>query len=170
VANDGKFLTIVNGGIQQEVAINSSAGAGDANKIPKLDAGGRIDTTMMPVGIGADTKSIATSEDLAAGDFVNIWNSTGVKARKADATTAGKEAQGFVLAATTSGQNATVYFEGINTALSGLTVGAKQFLSTTAGGRTETAPSASGNVVQSIGVAVSATEIAFEAQSPITLA
>ena len=49
-------------------------------------------------GGGADTGTVTTSEALAAGDLVNIWNSSGAKARKADATTAGKEAHGFVLA------------------------------------------------------------------------
>ncbi|WP_289241264.1 hypothetical protein, partial [Delftia sp.] len=88
-----------------------------------LDDSGRIDNSMMPVGIGADTAVIAASEALAAGDWVNMWNSTGAKVRKADATTSGKEAHGFVLAAVTSGANATVYFEGTNTQVTAQTLG-----------------------------------------------
>lgn len=147
----------------------SSAGAGDAGKVVALDGAGRIDSTMMPVGIAADTASLTTSEALSAGDFVNVWNSTGAKVRKADATVAGKEAHGFVLAAASSGASATVYFEGTNTGVTGQTPG-PVFLSTTAGGATSTAPSGSGNVVQRIGFATSATAINFQSQNPITLA
>lgn len=155
-------LTIVNGK-------TSSAGAGDASKLVALDGSGRIDNTMMPAGIGPDTASIITSEALAAGDFVNIWNSTGAKVRKADATVAGKEAHGFVLAGAASGAAATVYFEGTNTGVTGQTPG-PVFLSTTAGVATATAPSTAGNVVQRIGFAVSATAINLQSQTPITLA
>ena len=85
-----KYLTQV-GGVLTEVASNqSSAGASDAGKIPALDPTGRLDATMMPVGSGSEIDVVVTSEALAAGDFVNLWASTGVKARKADATVAGK--------------------------------------------------------------------------------
>jgi len=155
-------LTITNGK-------NTSAGAGDAGKLVALDSSGRIDNTMMPVGIGADTASITTSEALSAGDLVNIWNSSGAKVRKADATVAGKEAHGFVLSAYGSSASATVYFEGTNTGVTGLTPG-NLFLSTTAGLCTSTAPSASGNAVQRVGFAISATAMNFQSQPPITLA
>lgn len=155
-------LSIVNGKA-------TSAGAGDSGKLAALDATGRIDTTMMPVGVAADTALIMTSEALAAGDFVNIWNSTGPKVRKADATTGGKKAMGFVLAAFASGVTATVYFEGSNTQVSGQTAG-DVFLQTTAGTAGAAAPTASGNLVQAMGFATSATSINFQAQTPVTLA
>lgn len=154
-------LTITNGK-------TTSAGAGDSGKLVALDGSGRIDSTMMPVGIGADTATITTSEALSAGDFVNVWNSTGAKVRKADATVSGKEAHGFVLSAYGSSASATVYFEGTNTGVTGQTPG-PVFLSTTAGTATSTAPSGSGNVVQRIGFAVSATAINFQSQPPIVL-
>lgn len=150
-------------------AKNASAGAADAGKIPQLDGAGRLSATMMPVGFGDDTTTLTTTEALAAGDFVSVWNSTGAKVRKADATTAGKEAHGFVLAAAASGASATVYFEGTNTAVTGATPGLV-FLATTAGGATSTAPSAAGNVVQRIGFAISATAINFQSNDPIVLA
>lgn len=157
-----KYLFNNAGVMTEKAAIQSSAGAGDAGKIPGLDASGRLDNSMMPAGIGADTASIATSESLAAGDFVNVYNDGGTAAvRKADATTVGKEAHGFVLAAFTHPTTATVYFEGPNTAVTGRTPGV-QYLSTSAGGSTVTAPSGAGNVVQRIGVATSATSINFE--------
>lgn len=173
-AGDADRIPALNAsGVLDSTIVNSkttSAGAGDSGKVVALDAAGRIDSSMMPVGIGADTSSIVTSENLAAGDLVNIWNDGGTaKARKADATTAGKEAHGFVLSAVTAPAAATVYFEGADTAVTGLTPG-NQFLATTAGGATATAPSAAGNVVQRVGIATSATSLNFEAQQPITLA
>jgi hypothetical protein len=166
-----KYLKVASGVVGEEAAIESSAGAGDEGKIPALDATGKLDSTMMPVGIVSETDLIPASENLAAGDFVNIWNSTGAKVRKADATVSGKQAMGFVLAAVTSPANATVYrISQNNTQLTGMTPGVEQFLATTAGGRTETPPSGSGNVVQSLGVAKSATELIFQPKDGIVLA
>ena len=164
-----KFLRLVNGVITEIFGVQTSAGAGNAGDLVSLDNSGRIDNSMMPVGIGADTATITASETLAAGDWVNVWNNSGAKVRKADATTAGKEAHGFVLAAVTSGNPATVYFEGTNTQVSGQTPG-PVFLRTTAGVGGPTVPSASGNVVQQIGIAVSATAVNFERSAPVTLA
>jgi hypothetical protein len=155
-----KFLRLVSGRINEVFGITTSAGAGNDGDIPALDATGRLDITMMPVGVAADVKVHPSSENLTAGDWVNIWNDSGtLKVRKADATAAGKEADGFVLANVTSPADATVYFNGINTQLSGLTLGSHYFLATTPGGETTTAPSANGNVVQYLGKAISATEI-----------
>lgn len=171
-ADDGKLVALNASGVLDSTIVNSkasSAGAGDAGKLVALDGSGRIDSTMMPVGIGADTATISASENLAAGDWVNIHDSAGAKVRKADATTSGKEAHGFVLSAVTSGNNATVYFEGTNTGVTGQTPG-PVFLSTTAGTGSATAPSGSGNVVQRIGFAVSATAVNFQSQLPIVLA
>ena len=164
-----KFLRLINGVITEIFGVQTSAGAGNAGDLVSLDDSGRIDNSMMPVGIGADTSTITASETLAAGDWVNVWNDSGAKVRKADATTAGKEAHGFVLAAVTSGNPATVYFEGTNTQVTGQTPGLV-YLQTTAGTGGATIPSASGNVVQSIGVAVSATAVNFERSAPVTLA
>lgn len=172
VGDAGKIPALSASGTFDPTLVNSktsSAGAGDAGKLPALDGTGRLDNSFMPAGIGADTKILVASEALAAGDFVNVWNSTGAKARKADATTSGKEAHGFVLSAVSNGANATVYFEGPNTAVTGQTPG-PVFLSTTAGLATATAPAGSGNVVQRLGVAVAATEINFEGGQPIVLA
>lgn len=164
-----KYLYNNAGVITEKASIASSAGAGDAGKIPALNGSGVFDTTFMPPGIAADTALIASSENLAAGDLVNIWNSTGAKARKADATTAGKEAHGYVISAVTSPANATVYFEGTNAAVTSQTPGVV-YLSTTAGLSTSTAPSGSGNVVQRVGFATSTTSLNFQSQPPVVLA
>ncbi|MGX5661558.1 hypothetical protein [Diaphorobacter nitroreducens] len=165
-----KFLRLVNGVFTEIFGIQTSAGATNAGDLVALDDTGRIDGSMMPVGIGADTASIQASEALASGDWVNVWDDAGAfKLRKADATVAGKDVHGFVLAAFTSGNPATVYFEGTNTQVTGQTPG-PVFLQTTAGKGGATVPSASGNVVQQIGVAVSATAVNFERGTPVTLA
>jgi len=165
-----KFLRLVSGVITEVFGVQTSAGAGNAGDVPVLDDTGRLDNSMMPVGIGADTAVIAASESLAAGNWVNIWNDTGTaKVRKADATSAGKEVHGFVLSAVTSGNPATVYFDGTNTQVTGQTPG-PVYLQTTAGAGGATVPSAAGNVVQQVGVAVSATAVNFERNAPVVLA
>ena len=164
-----KFLRLVAGVFTEIAATVTSSGAASDGDLVALDSSGRLDNSVMPVGIGTDTKSIPASEALAAGDWVNVWNSTGAKVRKADATTAGKEAHGFVLAAVSSGANALVYFEGTNTQVSGQTPG-PVFLQTAAGTGGATIPSASGNVVQNLGVALSATDVNFERGTPVVLA
>jgi hypothetical protein len=123
----------------------------------------------MPVGVGPQTKVIQASEALAAGDVVSIHVSGGDRVRKADATAEGKEAHGFVLAGVANGANATVYFGGTLSGLSGLTAGARYYLHTTPGAVTNAAPSAAGNVSQLVGIAVSATELDFYPEQPITV-
>lgn len=170
--DEGKIPALNASGVLDSTIVNSvatSAGAGDAGKVVKLDGAGKLDSTMMPTGVGADTQTITASEALSAGNLVNIHDSSGAKVRKADATTAGKEAHGFVLAGVSNGASATVYFEGTITGLSGLTAGV-QYLQTTAGTAGTTAPSGSGNAVQRVGVATSATTLNFESQPPIILA
>ncbi|MBK6418460.1 MAG: hypothetical protein IPF79_04615 [Ignavibacteria bacterium] len=147
----------------------TSAGAGDSGKIVKLDGSGRIASSMMPVGIGADTKDLVASEALSAGDLVNVWDDAGTqKARKADASN-GRRAVGFVLAGVAGGATATVYFEGTISGMTGLTIGGAVYLGTS-GANTQTAPSTAGHISQEIGLAVSTTEISFEPQRPITIA
>lgn len=166
-----KFLRNNAGIVTEKEATVISAGAGNAGQIVALDVTGKLDNSVMPTGIGIKATIAPASEALTAGNFVNLWNDAGtLKVRKADATTSGKYADGFVLAAVAQGNNATVYLEGINTQITGLTGGTQYYLATTAGGVTATAPSASGNIVQRIGKGFSATEIGFEPSQPIVLA
>ena len=102
-----KYISQVAGVLTEVAGLATSAGAGDAGKIPQLDGSGKLDPSLMPTGIGADTASIQASEALSAGDLVNVWNSGGARVRKADASTSGKEAHGFVLATVASGANAS---------------------------------------------------------------
>lgn len=157
-----KPVQLVSGILTEVEAKTASAGAADAGKIVALDAGGKIDTTMMPSGIGSDSKTMTASEAISAGDIVNVHDSSGAKVRKADAANSSKLAVGFAPSAISNGASGTVNFEGTITGLSGLTIGATYYLSTTAGGITATAPTGSGNAVQKVGVAISATELSFE--------
>lgn len=159
-----------NGRYKQNEGLVTSTGAGDAGKIPALDSGGKLDISLMPSGIGAATITVATSENLAAGDFVNLYNNGGtINARKADAN-ANRVAHGFVLANVTSPANATVYYGDVNNQVSGLTVGATYFLSETAGGVVTPAPTTAGSIVQRLGVAQSATELVVDIEeTPLEL-
>lgn len=165
-----KFLALVSGRVREIIATVASSGVADDGKIVALGADGRLDNSVLPVGIGAETKLIQASENLSAGNLVNIWDSGGqFRVRKADASVAGKEAQGFVLSSVTSGQSAQVYLEGTITGLAGLLPG-RYYLATSPGEMTSSAPAASGNVVQYIGEAVSTTEVTFERNDGIILA
>ena len=163
-----KFLALVSGKIKEIFA----SATGTANAIPAGDATGRLDISWMPVGIGAETFTAVASEALSAGDFVNIYNASGtLTVRKADATTNGKPAHGFVLAAVSSSGTATIYsLSQTNTQVTGLTPGADYYLDTTPGQITTTPPSTTGNIVQYIGVASSATSIIFENTKTIEVA
>lgn len=166
-----KYIYNNQGVLREREAITTSAGSADAGKIPALDGSGRLPSDMLPVGIGADTATIQASENLAAGDYVNVHSVGGAfRVRKADATTAGKEAHGFVLASATSGANATVYLaKGTNTQVTGQVPGVV-YLSTTPGLGATTPPTGSGQVVQRLGTAASATSVAFAPQQPVVLA
>jgi hypothetical protein len=166
-----KYISLLSGILTQVEGLVTSTGASDAGKIVALDSGGKLDSTVLPTGVGAETKSYPTSENLSAGDLVNIYDASGTAtARLADASN-GRRAMGFVLAASTSPGAAIVYFEGLNNQLTGLTIGVPYYLdNASAGDITATAPSTAGHIVQEIGTAVSATELTFEAQRQVVLA
>lgn len=166
-----KPLQLVNGKITQVEATVTSAGVADAGKVPALDSTGHFDPTLMPPGVGANVKLILASENIGAGKYVNIYDDAGTtKVRLADNSNS-REAHGFLLDAVTSGNNATVYFEGTNNDLSGLTSGSRQFLAT-AGGVTATPPTFAGGatISQLVGTAISATEIDTDIDDIVVLA
>jgi hypothetical protein len=151
-----KFKTLQNGRDALKEASVVSSGVANAGDIPALDSTGRLDPSVLPVGIGADVKVMEATEDLAAGQYVNIFLSGGIqKARLADASN-DRPAHGFVKEAFLTGASATIYFEGANDDLASLTIGARYYLQT--GGAVSSSPRTTG-LHQFVGIAISATEI-----------
>lgn len=135
--------------------VTSSAGAGDAGKIPALNGSGTLDPSFFPTGT-VDRITANVSEDIdgtTTPQLVNVWNDSGTtKVRKADATDNSKPADGIVITAATTGNPITVIpFKGRITGFTGLTQDTIYYLSTTPGGITSTPPSSSGNVMQPVG-------------------
>lgn len=153
-----KVIQISSTGAHSEYAGKStSAGAGDAGEFTILDSSGKLDISLMPNGVGAYSITATAGEALSAGDFVYINGSGSVL--KADATTLAKRAIGYVLTSVLNAGTATVFFDESNSSLTGLTPGSTYYLSATAGVATLTAPTTSGQFVQEIGVATSATNL-----------
>lgn len=166
-----KPLQLVNGKITQVEATVTSAGAGDAGEVVALGSDGKIDVSVLPTGLGPNVKLILASENIGAGKYVNIYDNAGTPNVRLADNSNGREAHGFLLDAVTAASNATVYFEGTNNDLSGLTAGARQFLGT-AGGVTATPPTFAGGatISQLVGTAISATEIDTDIDDIVVLA
>lgn len=161
-----KYLGRENGVTKQFNAVDESEGAADAGKIVALGSDGKLDESLMPTGIGADTIVVEASEALSAGDFVNTFVSAGeIKARKADNSN-GRHATGFVKDSVDSSEPATIYpLDSVNAAKSGLTVG--ECWLGTAGGIINTPldaadPANENKICQKIGLVISPTEIATD--------
>lgn len=168
------FLARESGKTVQKFAVNVSAGAADAGKLPALGATGRLDLTMLPVGVGVQTVAAKGSEILTSGDFVNFHDDAGTfSARKADNATA-KRADGFVKASTVVADDVLVYpLDGLNDARVGMTAGAAYWLGT-AGGiistpLDETDDTNAGKLSQYLGYAKSATEMITTDSDAVTL-
>lgn len=140
----------------------ASTGITDAGRIVALNADGVLDLSLLPPSAGDDIAQVLAGEALTAGDFVNVWNDAGVaKCRKADASTLGKHAHGFISQTVDADTTVAVHFERKNV-VTGAVPGDVFLSATIPGGFSETPPSASGQVVQRLGVAISATEINVE--------
>lgn len=146
---NGQFLTLENGKKVLKEAPGVSTGATEGNKLVQTNAAGKIDASFLPTGVGDDTSTKNAGEDLSSGDYV--WIDAAGEVFKADKTN-GRDAIGFVLAAATTGNPATIYHEGNNDSLSGLTIGSRYYLDT-AGGVTLTPTTTDGEVHQYIGKA-----------------
>lgn len=165
-----KLIQLVNGKLTQVEATVTSAGAANAGDAVALDGTGKLDLSVLPTGIGPDVTVAEASENLSAGVYVNIWNDLGTpKVRLADNSN-GRDAHGFVKDAVTTGNPATVYFEGANDDLTGLTPGARYYLGT-AGAATATPPVApAAQISQFLGVAISTTAINTDVDDCVILA
>jgi hypothetical protein len=162
-----KFVDInAAGRIRERTPIDTSTGAADAGKLVKLAANGKFSTTVIP---GINVTDIIAFEALSANDAIHIFDDAGVgKMRKANAAT-GLQAHGFVPAAVGAGISGRAQLDDqVLSGFVGLTIGAQYFLSdVTAGAITATPPTTSGYLLQSVGVARSATELAIDISEPI---
>lgn len=110
--------------------------------------------------------SLTAAENLQEGDFVGI-NALG-QATKASGAGGGTPSIGFVKSSYSSGQQATVFYSGLNDKLSGLLTGSRYYLSSTVAGSVTSVPVAgTGTIHQFLGYAVSTTGLLFEKHSHI---
>lgn len=115
---------------------------------------------------------LETTEDLAAGDLVNIVDVAGVaKMRRAVATSQDSQAHGFVKLPALTGASAAFYSVGGLGGLSGRSVGIQYLSATEPGKTTATAPTAPGHILQRVGIALTPDHVEFGISPlPITLA
>lgn len=165
-----KFLAWISGRMTEVQPITTSAGAGDASKMIQTDGSGLIDPSLMPSGIVADQKTANANGSITAKDLVYI-ETAGTIAR-ASAAAAGNQAMGWATSSVTTGQPVTMQLEGRITGLSGLTAGARYFLSdvTPGGLMIAPGPTGSGKLAQYVGTALSTTELDFEKSDAVVLA
>lgn len=144
---------------------NSAAGLSATNV---QDA---IDQLAASISGGGASITLTASEDIDSGQIVNIWSDGGTpKARLAKASVTGFRAHGYAIADTPSGSSISVFTSGLNTSLSGLTVGSTLFLSTTPGGvTTDVSGFGDGDVVQELGTAYSTASMIFDPHPPIEI-
>ena len=139
-------------------AKQSSAGAGDAGKVVALDSLGKISQSMLA---GSGIEEIVCSEDISAGNCLNIWDDAGTrKVRLADASNS-RPCHGFARTSATSGSDVTVDKDG-SLSITGVGLGEILFLSTTAGAITSTAPSLSTEIIQPVGIGADADVLDIE--------
>lgn len=160
-----KYMTLENGKRKLQEAADTSAGVANAGDIVALNSSGQIDPSLLPT---TGTKSIEVGEIVSAGDFVEIYDDGGTtKIRPADNSN-GREANGYVKVGGAVAASVNVFFDGANSSLSGLTVGARYYLST-AGDVTATPldPAVDTGIHQFLGVASSTTELCVQIEDCI---
>jgi len=140
-----------------EAAFVNVGGVGNAGKPVELGPDGFLDPSM----VGSAEVKIGNAFEAITAKQLVYFKADGTVA-KASAAAGGHKAQGWAANSASIGQPVTVNQEGTIGGLSGLTPEATQFLSaSTAGAYTETAPTGAGELLQVVGIALSATELNF---------
>jgi hypothetical protein len=161
-----RYLAIGTVGRQEEVeALVTRTGTGDAGKIVATASDGRIDPSVLPLGVGPDLVSAVASEAIGAGKYVNLYNNGGVTTMRLADNSNDRPAHGFCKDAVANAGTGLVYFEGPNAGVSGRTIGARQYLGT-AGSPVETVPAAPA-ILQYLGIATQTTEINTDIEQEI---
>ena len=158
------FLARISGKTRTLFGLAVSGGAPDAGKLIATGPDGRLDMSLLPIGIGANTTIATASEAIGAGKFVNYHGVGGlINVRLADNSN-GRQADGFVKEAVAVSASATVHpLDSTNPSMTGLSPGSRYWLGT-AGGVLQvpldgTDVANAGKICQELGVAKSATEI-----------
>lgn len=166
-----KYQTLQGGKGKLIEASVASTGVAEAGDIVALDASGKLDASVLPVGVGPDVKIVEASEALTAGDYVNIFDNVGTPNVRLADNSNGREAHGYVLAAFAITENAQVFFEGPNTAASSALAGQRAYLGTA--GAIITTPldpaTQTGNLHQLLGSYVDVNEINTDIDDCIVL-
>ena len=162
------YIKIGDSGNMEEEQAPNVGGANSANSVVATGADGRLDESLLPAGVGRETFRATASEAISAGDLVNthVVNNA-LRIRKADASLEDGKAVGFVLANVANAAEGTVYITGSNTAAANMVPGRTYYLSQVAGKVIANAPAGAGEIVQEVGVAVTATELAFQPTNTI---
>lgn len=115
--------------------------------------------------------SVQASEDIAAHDFVNVYNdgSGNLRVRRADATDPNKFANGFAAAPIANGASGSISFGGINAATVSTPQAAVYLSDATPGAFVATPPATAGHIVQQLGPALPGAGIPFQPQPAVTL-
>lgn len=169
-----KYLGLVAGAKKLIAALQTSAGVADAGKIIATNDQGKLDESLLPTGIGANTVPLPATEALAAGSFVNVFANAGVASVRLADNTNGRYADGYVKDAVANAATATVYpLDTTNSSVTGLTAGLRYYLGT-AGGTIatpldETAAGNVGKISQYLGYAKSPTELVTNDDSYVVL-
>lgn len=138
-----------------------------AGEMQQLQPGDSLSGPFTEVDTVVLTNGDATSHVL--GEIVYISAVDTGKRAKADAVGT-KEAIAFAMGAITNGTTGNYQTGGILAGLSGLTVNAPYYLSAaTAGAMTTAAPSAAGQYVVRLGLAISATELMINIERSVLL-
>lgn len=166
------FLARVSGRIQQIVATVISAGSENAGDIVALGSDGKLDQSVLPAGVGANTVTAVASENISAGRFVNLFIDAGTfKMRLADNSN-GRPAWGYVREAFDADEAGSAYrLNTVNAHMTGLTPGSDYWLGT-AGGVIATPlnpDTDTGKLCQYLGKASSATELVTVEHAPVYL-
>lgn len=166
------FLARVAGRYVVLAATIISAGVASAGKLVGLGSDGRLDASVLPLGVGANVVTATAAEAIGAGKFVELFYDVGVlKMRLADNSNL-RVAWGYVKTAVDADAGGTAYrLNTVNANLSGLVPGADYWLGT-AGGIISTpldAEEDAGTLDQYLGRASSATELVTVEHSPVYL-
>jgi len=104
-------------------------------------------------------------ENINQGSAINLFASAGsLFVQNANATDNTKQCDGFCSqpnGIVAGGIGEVILSDGVNSYLTGLVTGSRYYLSTTSGNYTTIPPTASGNLQQSLGIAISSTVLRF---------